>query len=55
METGPNTSTFEVMIKIPRELDGKTIHIGDTYEIRYIDRSTPSETSEKVILKGRIG
>ncbi|NQV40090.1 MAG: hypothetical protein HQ505_06070 [Nitrosopumilus sp.] len=55
METGPNTSTFEVMIKIPRELDGKTIHIGDTYEIRYIDRNTPSETSEKVILKGRIG
>ena len=55
METGPNTSTFEVIIKIPRELDGKTIHIGDTYEIRYIDRSTPSETNEKVILKGRIG
>lgn len=54
-ETGPNTSTFEVIIKIPRELDGKTIHIGDTYEIRYIDRSNPSETNEKVILKGRIG
>ncbi|MFB5626561.1 MAG: hypothetical protein ACE5RQ_07320, partial [Nitrosopumilus sp.] len=28
VETGPNTSTFEVMIKIPREIDGKTIHIG---------------------------
>ncbi|MFB5616949.1 MAG: hypothetical protein ACE5RS_07390 [Nitrosopumilus sp.] len=55
VETGPNTSTFEVMIKIPREIDGKTIHIGDTYEIRYIDTSTPSGTSEKVILKGRIG
>lgn len=55
VETGPNTSTFEVMIKIPRELDGKPIHIGDKYEIRYIDRSTPSNTDEKVILNGRIG
>ncbi|MCA9828179.1 MAG: hypothetical protein KC444_07310, partial [Nitrosopumilus sp.] len=55
VETGPNTDTFEVIIKIPREIDGKTIHIGDTYEIRYVDTSTPSGTSEKVILKGRIG
>ena len=55
VETGPNTNIFEVIIKIPREIDGKTIHIGDTYEIRYIDTSTPSGTSEKVILKGRIG
>ena len=55
IETGPNTSTFEVKIKIPRELDGKTIHIGDKYEIRYIDRSTPSGTNEKVIFNGRIG
>lgn len=55
LETGDNTSTFEVKIKIPREIDGKTIHIGDWYEIRYIDTSTPSNTSEKIILKGRIG
>jgi len=55
IESGPNTSTFEVVIKIPRELDGKTIHIGDEYEIRYIDKSTPSNTNEKIILKGRIG
>ena len=55
VETGPNTSTFEVIIKIPREIDGKTIHIGDIYEIRYIDTSTPSGASEKIILKGRIG
>jgi len=55
IESGPNTSTFEVMIKIPRELGGKTIHIGDEYEIRYIDKSTPSNTNEKIILKGRIG
>ena len=55
IETGPNTNTFEVIIKIPRELDGETIHIGDKYEIRYIDTSTPSNTNEKIILKGKIG
>ena len=55
IETGPNSNLFEVQIKIPRQLDGKTIHIGDEYEIRYIDKSTPSNTNEKIILKGRIG
>ncbi len=55
IETGPNTNTFEVQIKIPRQIDGKTIHIGDWYEIRYIDKSTPSNTNEKIILKGKIG
>ena len=55
VETGPNSNVFEVQIKIPRQLDGKTIHIGDEYEIRYIDKSTPSNTNEKIILKGRIG
>lgn len=54
-ETGPNTNIFEVKIKIPRSIDGKTIHIGDEYEIQYIDRSTPSGTNEKIILKGKIG
>ena len=34
LETGPNSNTFEVKIKIPREVDGKPIHIGDKYEIR---------------------
>jgi len=55
IETGPNTNTFEVKIKIPREIDGQIIHIGDKYEIRYIDNSTPSDTEEKIIFKGRIG
>ena len=55
IETGPNSDIFEVEIKIPRKIDGKTIHIGDWYEIRYIDRSTPSNTAEKIIFKGRIG
>ena len=55
IETGPNTSTFEVKIEIPRRLDGKVVDIGDWYEIRYIDRSTPSNTDEKIVLKGKIG
>ena len=55
LETGPNTSTFEVEIKIPRQIDGKVVNIGDKYEIRYIDRSTPSNTNEKIIFNGRIG
>lgn len=55
VETGKNTGVFEVKIKIPRTINGKTIHIGDEYEIRYIDTSTPSGTSEKIVLKGRIG
>jgi len=55
LETGENTDIFEVKIKIPRQLDGKVVHIGDWYEIRYVDASTPSGTSEKIILKGKIG
>jgi len=54
-ETGPNTNMFEVQIKIPRYIDGKIVHIGDWYELRYIDRSTPSNTDEKIILEGKIG
>lgn len=55
IETGHNTNIFEVQIKIPRQIDGKTIHIGDWYEIKYIDRTTPSNSDEKVIFKGKIG
>jgi hypothetical protein len=55
LETGENTDIFEVKIKIPRQLDGNVVHIGDWYEIRYIDTSTPSGTNEKIILKGKIG
>ena len=55
IETGHNTNIFEVQIKIPRQIDGKTIHIGDWYEIKYMDRTTPSNSDEKVIFKGMIG
>ena len=55
LETGDNTEIFEVIIKIPRTIDGKTVHIRDWYEIRYIDTSTPSNTNEEIKLKGRIG
>ncbi|MFB5609358.1 MAG: hypothetical protein ACE5Q5_03950 [Nitrosarchaeum sp.] len=55
IETGKNTNTFEVKIKIPRYIDGKLVDIGDWYEIRYIDSSTPSGTDEKIVLQGKIG
>ncbi len=55
LETGENTNIFEVKIKIPRQINGDVVHIGDWYEIRYVDFSTPSGTSEKIILKGKIG
>lgn len=55
LETGDNTGIFEVKIKIPRILDGDVVDIGDWYEIRYIDMTTPSGTEEKIVLKGKIG
>ena len=55
IETGPNTDIFAVKIEIPRVIDGEVMHIGDWYEIRYIDRTNPAGTAEKVVLKGRIG
>lgn len=55
IETGPDTGTFEVKIRIPRELDGRIVHIGDWYEIRYIDATTPSGTQEEIVFEGRIG
>ncbi|HXW02045.1 MAG TPA: hypothetical protein VD828_01560 [Candidatus Nitrosotenuis sp.] len=55
LESGENSGTFQVVIKIPRTIDGKTIHIGDWYEMTYVDASTPSDTSEKIVLKGKIG
>ena len=54
-ETGENTGMFEVIIKIPRTIDGDTVHIGDWYELRYTDVSTPSNSSEDIKLRGKIG
>ena len=55
LETGENTGVFEVIIKIPRTIDGDTVHIGDWYELRYADISTPSNTSEEIKMRGKIG
>ncbi|RNJ75765.1 MAG: hypothetical protein EB830_05570 [Nitrosopumilus sp. H13] len=55
IETGPDTGIFEVVIEIPRYIDGKTVHIGHWYEIRYIDRTNPAGTPEKVVYRGTIG
>jgi len=54
-ETGENTGMFEVIIKIQRTIDGDTVHIGDWYELRYVDVSTPSNSSEEIKLRGKIG
>ncbi|MDH5555277.1 MAG: hypothetical protein OEX79_08800, partial [Nitrosopumilus sp.] len=54
-ETGDNTGIFEVIIKIPRTIDGDIVDIGDWYELRYIDTSTPSNSSEEIKLRGKIG
>ncbi len=54
-ETGENTGVFEVTIKIPRTIDGDVVHIGDWYELRYVDVSTPSNSSEEIKLRGKIG
>ena len=55
LETGPNTDTFTVKIKIPRTIDGKVVHIGSSYELRYIDVTSPSGDDEKIKSKGKIG
>lgn len=54
-ETGENTGIFEITIKIPRTIDGDTVQIGDWYEIRYTDISTPSNTKEEIKMRGKIG
>jgi hypothetical protein len=53
-ETGENTGIFEIIVKIPRTIDGNTVQIGDWYEISYVDTSTPSDTNEKIKLRGKI-
>jgi hypothetical protein len=41
-ETGPNTDTFEVSIKLPREVNGFPIEMGSTLEFRFNDHAYPS-------------
>lgn len=55
LESGPNTNIFQVQIEIPREINGRTIDIKASYEFRYVDTSSPSETPEKIKLKGKLG
>ena len=55
LETDLSTGIFEVNIKIPRYIDKEIIHIGDEYEIRYIDRYTPSNMAETIVFNGNIG
>ncbi len=55
LETDLSTGIFEVSIKIPRYIDNEIVHIGDKYEIRYIDLNTPSKMAETIVFKGKIG
>ena len=41
-ETGPDTGTFEVTVKLPQEIDGYPINMGSTLEFRFNDHSFPS-------------
>ena len=55
LETGENTNLFAVTVKIPREIDGKTVHIGSWFELTYVDNSSPSQTTEEIEFSGKIG
>ncbi len=41
-ETGPDTGTFEVNVKIPKSFDGFPVDMGSTLEFRFNDQSMPS-------------
>jgi hypothetical protein len=41
-ETGPNTDTFEVHVKIPKTIDGFPVEMGSTLEFRFKDPFMPS-------------
>jgi len=41
-ETGPNTDTFEVNVKIPKSIAGFPVEMGSTIEFRFNDPNMPS-------------
>ncbi|HJW19033.1 MAG TPA: hypothetical protein VJ571_00570, partial [Candidatus Nitrosotalea sp.] len=41
-ETGPNTDTFEVNVKIPKSIAGFPVEMGSTIEFRFDDPNMPS-------------
>lgn len=41
-ETGPDTDTFEVNVKIPKSVGGFPVEMGSTLEFRFNDQSMPS-------------
>ncbi|WP_268542142.1 hypothetical protein [Candidatus Nitrosotenuis cloacae] len=54
-ETGDNTNMFVATIKIPKAIDGKTLKIGSTAEIKFRDSTGPSMTTETLKMKIKIG
>lgn len=54
-ETGKNTNTFIVTVKMPKEIDGDRLKIGAPAQLRFTDTTTPSRTSEILKTDIRIG
>ena len=45
-ETGDNTNLFVVSVKMPKEIDGKRLKIGASVQLRFVDTTAPSRTTE---------
>ncbi|WKT57278.1 hypothetical protein QVH35_07580 [Candidatus Nitrosotenuis chungbukensis] len=54
-ETGKNTNTFIVTVKMPKEIDGERLKIGADAQLRFTDTTSPSRTSEILKTNIRIG
>ncbi|MFY9300518.1 MAG: hypothetical protein WAO91_04955 [Candidatus Nitrosotenuis sp.] len=54
-ETGDNTNTFAVSIKMPKEIDGKRLKIGSTAQLKFTDTTSGSGTTETLKTNIKIG
>ncbi|MEM3089412.1 MAG: hypothetical protein QXY22_02475 [Candidatus Nitrosotenuis sp.] len=54
-ETGDNTNLFVATLKMPKQIDGKTLKMGSTAELKFKDSTGPSRTTETSKINVRIG
>ncbi|MGQ0772699.1 MAG: hypothetical protein ACT4NT_08015 [Nitrososphaerota archaeon] len=54
-ETGDDTNTFVVSIKMPKEIDGKRLKIGSTAQLKFTDTTSASGTTEILKTNIRVG
>jgi len=54
-ETGDNTNTFVVSIKMPKEIDGKRLKIGSTAQLKFTDTTSGSGTTETLKTNIKVG